>query len=268
MGSDANRTTALNILSYRRFETRSLRAGYHLPFQKAFDFFAMQHCCRPHDKVFGYLGLTNSRIQVDYSMSILDLFVATLADYLLSAGLITEHLKRKHVFRHLTAAAASNLTAPFLAFDLDASDPVVCLLFHEVAEFFAPGFGKALSDHAMTNWWIFNSFKERCPNLDAFDFDDFESEYRYIGSLCVKTVKLVANRVMAFLAFRKAIAERQKALAQNDAVMTDSKSGESKKYSEWTAHARAISEQMWRRFQESGEDAEGDMDDEAWTLIA
>jgi hypothetical protein len=50
--------------------------------------------------------------------------------------------------------------------------------------------------------------------------------------------------------------------------MTDSQSGESRKYSEWVAHAKAISEQIWLRFQESGEDAEGDMDEESWTLIA
>jgi hypothetical protein len=37
-----------------------------MPFYKVFGFFVGQCCGRPHDKVFGYLGLTNSRIQVDY----------------------------------------------------------------------------------------------------------------------------------------------------------------------------------------------------------
>jgi hypothetical protein len=100
-----------------------LRAGYRLPFHEAVGLFSMQRCGRPHDKVFGYLGLTNSRIQVDYSLSILELFVTTLADYLLSTGLITEQLKPKQFIRQLGGAAASDLLAPFLAFELDPFDP-------------------------------------------------------------------------------------------------------------------------------------------------
>lgn len=83
---------AMNILSYRLFETDSLRAGHHLPFHKVFDFFSMQRCGRPHDKVFGYLGLTNSRVRVNYFLSIIGLFLDSLADYLMSAGFMTEDL--------------------------------------------------------------------------------------------------------------------------------------------------------------------------------
>jgi len=64
------------------------------------------------------------------------------------------------------------------------------------------------------------------------------------------------------------ISTRQNALAHEDAVMTTGEDGESRRYSEWVAHARAIAEQMWQRFHESRVDAEGDLDDnEAWTLI-
>jgi hypothetical protein len=268
MGPRANEITALNILAYRRFHTRSLRAGYCLPFHKAVGLFSMQRCGRPHDKVFGYLGLTNSRIQVDYSLSIHELFVTTLADYLLSTGLITEQLKPKQFTRQLGGAAASDLLAPFLAFELDPFDPIVCLLLHKVAEFFAPGYGKSLADYVMMNWFVFHHFRVHLPNPDTINFDDLEIDYKLIGSLSVKAVKFIAGSLIKPQALRKDTAARQKALAQEDAMMTASESGKSKKYSEWAAYARAISEQLWRRFQESGEDVEGDMDDEAWTLIA
>jgi hypothetical protein len=51
-------------------------------------------------------------------------------------------------------------------------------------------------------------------------------------------------------------------LAHEDAVLTYAESGETKTQSEWATHARAISNQMWQRFQESGEDAEGELEDE------
>jgi hypothetical protein len=56
-------------------------------------------------------------------------------------------------------------------------------------------------------------------------------------------------------------------LAHEDAVLTYAESGETKTQSEWATHARAISNQMWQRFQESGEDAEGELKDESWTLV-
>jgi hypothetical protein len=142
------------------------------------------------------------------------------------------------------------------------------LLLHEVAEFFAPGYGKILADYAMMNWFVFHHFRVHLPNPDTINFDDLEVDYKLIGSLCVKAVKFIAGSLIELQALRKDTAARQKVLTQEDAMMTASGSGESKKYSEWATHARAISEQLWRRFQQSGEDVEGDMEDEAWTLIA
>lgn len=250
-----------------------MRTGHHLPFHKAFGFFAAQRCGRPHDKVFGYLGLTNSRIHVDYSISILDLFVATLADYMLSVGFITEDLtpiRRRTEMMRIDQAIinANDLTAPILAFDLDLNEPVVNLLFYEVVKFFAPGFEECLCSGAIGSWWTTRQLKGREEGFHNFINGDHKFELRYIGCLCIKVVKLIASELNAGLANYKEITARQKALAQEDAVLTASESGESRKYSEWVAHARAISDQMWRRFQESGEDADGDIEDESWTLIA
>lgn len=60
-------------------------------------------------------------------------------------------------------------------------------------------------------------------------------------------------------AFTKKLSIRQKELSREDAVFAAAESGESKRYSEWAVHARAISEQMWQIFQASGEDADGDL---------
>jgi hypothetical protein len=270
----ANKQAALHILSYKIHRCQSLRTGHYLPFHQTFDFFATHCCGRPHDKVFGLLGLTNSRIPVDYSMSILDLFVATLADYLMSAGFITEDLtsiwKRTRNIRPNGIVYCDGLVSPILAFDLDPFDPVVNLLFYEVAKFFAPGYiGESLTNNAMLWLWGTSHRRQNMRSIwDTSSDDGHEWTYKTIGSFCFKFVKLITTEMNRWLAFQKDIAVRQKALAEDDAVMVDGKVGESKKYSEWVTYARAISEQMWRRFQESGEDTEGDMDDEAWTLIA
>jgi hypothetical protein len=274
-GTDAvaYRTKAVNILTFRRDQTRSLRAGNHLPFYKALEFFAMQRCCRPHDKVFGYLGLTNSRIPVDYSVSVLDLCVACLADYFLSAGLMTENLRqnRNVAKRQIPKLTAVGMVATFLAFDLDLFDPVVNLLFYEVAKFFAPGFEEYLYSMAMTSWTLVRNdvYDKKCIRIIEAAVYSERSTLITVGSFCFQAVKLLAQEFGPHLAKYKEISARQKALAQEDAVMTTGEDGESRKYSEWVAHAKAITEQMWQRFQESGEDAEGDLDDdEAWTLIA
>jgi hypothetical protein len=270
--SHANKTTALNILSFRKFETKSLRAGCHLPFHKAFDFFSMQRCGRPHDRVFGYLGLTNSRIQVDYSMPILDLYVTTLADYLLSVGLITQDFtpirKRFELWRtHWPLTSANDLVAPAIAFGLDLDDPMVNLLFHEVVKFFAPGLEEGICGVAMGAWYGLKLCKDREEDFEAFLNADHKFEFRYIGSICIKFVKLAVNELAACRARLKDIAARQKALSEENATLSIGEGTESRKYSGWVSHAREISEQMWRRFQESGEDTDGDIEDESWTLI-
>ncbi|KAF7680529.1 hypothetical protein GT037_002180 [Alternaria burnsii] len=154
-----NKTAAENILFHRKRGSSSLRAGNRIPFYQAFAFFAMQDCARPHDKVFGYLGLTKSRIQVDYSVSIIDLFVATLADYLMSVGLITDDLtpirrRMEYMRTGFGTVNGNKLITAIAAFNLDLHDPVVNLLFYEVLKFFVPGWEKVLHTDAMIHWWM------------------------------------------------------------------------------------------------------------------
>jgi hypothetical protein len=124
------------------FETDSLRAGNYLPFHKAFDFHSKQRCGRLYDKEFSYLSLTNSRIQANYSLPIIDLFLASLADYLFSAGFITEDLmplrRRTQFFvTQYAITQANDLLALLLAFDLVLHVSVTNLPFYEAVKFFA-----------------------------------------------------------------------------------------------------------------------------------
>ena len=265
-----NRNNALQILSWRRFRSRALRAGHHLPFHKAVDFFALQACSRPHDKVFGILGIASSRIRVDYSTSIMELFMATLADYFLSLGFVTEDLtpirRRKELISKLPRE--NNLNAPFLAFGLDPLDPVVYLVTREIAEFFVPGRGDILSETAAHACWVrFHRTPEEYHNQIVGDEPKFE--VRYIASACVRVVKLLGNELRDCSARVKATRAHQQSLGcENAEIMApDQGGGQTRKYSEWVSTARALSQTMWGRFQQSGEDVEGEMDDEAWTLI-
>lgn len=268
----STKLTATNILSYRHFETKSLRAGNRLPFHRAFDFFSLQLCSDLHDKVFGYIGLTNSRMRVDYAMPILDLFVATLADYFLSVGLITEDLtpyrKRMQFIRtSMTITSGNNLIVPFLAFNFDPFDPLVYLVFNEVAKFFSPGYQEGLMVTALTTWWCLkrSSYQQ---GIEELANADHKFELKYIGSVCVKFIKLMANEHSEYTKLHKTTVEQHKRLSAKDDILITSASCESRKYSAWAAHVRSISEQMWQRFQQSGEDDEGELDDESWALIA
>jgi hypothetical protein len=247
---NVNRRTARKILSHRRAETEDLRAGSHIPFHVAVDFFSLQRCTRPHDAVFGYIGLTDSRILIDYSVSILDLFVATLADYLLSAGYITQQLTPIQFARvQRDTAIANDIIAPLLAFKLDPCHPVVQLLLLEVTKFFAPGFEVELTETATMTWWNIHHFKHLAQEIKELALREHRFELRYIGPLCVKFVKIVASEVSAWAEVEKAIAARQKALEEEDAVMAGplGASDEFKTYSQWAAHARTISAQIWQR---------------------
>lgn len=267
----ANTITAENILSYRHFKTKSLRAGNHLPFHKAVEFFALQRCGTPHDMVFGYLGLTNSHIQIDYSMPILDLFVATLANWFLSAGFIRQDLTGFRGFRIASRfIAENNVTAPLQAFRLDPCEPLVQLLFNEVTKFFLPDFAEGVTHVATMEWFFLHRYRGS-THLDEKVFDgERKSKLNHIITRCIKFVKFMRNEVRVTSAKEEGIVALQVALEEKDAVM--SATGESdrpKTYSEWAAHARAISEQIWQRFVEAGaegEGGEGDMNDESSIL--
>jgi hypothetical protein len=205
-----NRNNALQILSWRRFRSRALRTGHHLPYHKAVDFFALQACSRHHDKVFGILGIASSRIRVDYSTSIMELFMATLADYFLSLGFVTEDLtpirRRNELFSKLPRE--NNLHAPSLAFGLDPLDPVVYLVTREIAEFFAPGRGDILSETiAQLCWYRFHQSREEY--YDQIVGDEPKFEVRYIASAWVRVVKLLGNELRDCLARIKAIRVHQ-----------------------------------------------------------
>lgn len=201
-------------------------------------------------------------------MSIIDLFIAALADYLLSAGFITQDLKSKQFRQTYTPVArASFCITPLVAFELDLYDPIINLLYSETVKFFVPGYEENFTLCAMATWWCKREDRFSDSELAAFVRDnDAKFELRWIGNFCIKFVKFVASEHRAFKAFYKEFTAKQKVIIQEDAVL--SVGGITMKCSEWAAHAKAISSQMWERFQESGEDIEGDLEDESWTLIA
>jgi hypothetical protein len=194
---------------------------------------------------------------------------------MLSAGFITDDLtpirRRMDLMRGGNGSVVlkgNDIIAPILAFDLDLDDPVVYSLFYEVVKFFAPGMEEGVCAIAIAACLGIQRWKGREEEFHGWLNGDHKFEFRYIGSVCIKVVKLVASEICAFKTYHKEMIARQKGYVQEDPVLTASDGGETKKYSEWIAHAREISEQMWERFQESGEDADGDMEDESWTLIA
>jgi hypothetical protein len=192
----------MNILFQRKRGSQSLRAGNRLPFHQAFEFFAIQGCARPQDKVFGYLGLTNSHIHVDYSVSVVDLFITTLADYFMSAGLIGDDLtpirRRAENLRTCYAIVdGSRLIATLSAFNLDLYDPVVNLLFYEVLKFFVPGFEERIRSSTMTHWWFARYAGPAERDLIEPVPGGSKVELIKIGSFCIRVIKFFATTLHA-----------------------------------------------------------------------
>lgn len=266
MSDQVYETLAIQTLSWRRFHYRALRAGHHLPFHKAVDFFALQSCSRLHDKIYGILGLTNSRIKVDYSTSVTEVFMNTLADYLLSLGFITDTIKSMWTLRAWGITASQGMIAPFFALGLDPFHPVVYLVTQEIADFFAPSKGQRFCEIAcMSSWQAKHNGPEALQKVIG---DDPRFEVGYIGSTCVRFVKHIRDFSREYNAQLQATRAILRSCKESDTVLAaPGEDGEVRKYSEWVASARATAEDIWQRFQESGKDAEGDLDDEEWTLI-
>lgn len=196
--------------------------------------------------------------------------MATLADYLLSAGLNTDDhtptQKRVQLARgHNVLSEASDLIAPLLAFDLDLYDAVVYLLFCQVVKYFAPGFEERLVSATMESWWVFrHSTRPHHQAMWELDIRGFIG----IGPVCVKYFKSWGSDRSACSAKSKELAARDRTLAEHNIILVEPTSGVSRRYSEWAEHAKANCEKMWQRFQESGEDIDGELDEESWTMIA
>jgi hypothetical protein len=161
--------------------------------------------------------------------------VSTLVDYLLSACFSTESTTGWMKSTQFTLSSwliyQNRMIAPFRAFDINPSDPVPYLLFYEAAKFLTPlaaGLMRLI--------------------LDGYLPVQNSSQTESINSL---------------VGDRGTIYTRQRMLCEEDAVMTFAESGESKKFTEWVAFAKQISERMWRRFHVTGEEAEDDLDDES-----
>lgn len=159
-----------------------------------------------------------------------------------------------------------SMVAPFLAFDLDPLDPLVYLVTKEVADFFAPSKGQHICEIPCLHSW---SAKHHGPKaFEKIIGDDPKFEFIYIGSACIRFIKHVSHTAYAYKAQVESMRAQQQAFKESDAEMTaPGENGQTKKNSEWVSSARSIAEDMWQRFQVSGEDNDGDMDDESWTLI-
>lgn len=163
-----------------------------------------------------------------------------------------------------------NLIAPFMAFELDPFNPVVYLVIHEIAEFFVPGWGKELCREATQTWWY------HCrpgPNMatkivDMITGSEPKIEFKYIAAICVAGVKLLGSELSSYQAQDKATRTDQVSLKRGNAEMTaPTQDGETKTHQQWVSLARSISQNMWERYQDSGEDVDGDINDESWTMI-
>ena len=252
----SDKKMAVQILAYRHSQSRAIRAGAHLPFHKAFDFFSLQQCSRPHDKVFGLLGFTNSRISVDYTTSIMEMFMSILADYLLALKFLTAKRGRFEMFPILISIQEeASFFAPFLAFGLNPFDPVVHLVSREILGFFAPGWVEQILDKVHIGWWTtYRNSPEKIREQATFWLGELES--RSFFSILFHSVKLVWKTHSAWVAQKKESKKHQKVLAEKNSVMTAPyEGGEEKTHDEWVATARKISEAIWEQYQQSGETA-------------
>ncbi|USW58438.1 hypothetical protein Slin15195_G117570 [Septoria linicola] len=232
------------------WEQRPYRPRSNHLFHKAVDFFVTQECTRSYDKIFGILGLAKGRIEVDYTISVIDLFMATLADYSLSLGFLTDDWKglRKRMGlmkMTLNIKEEMNLIAPFMAFELDPFDPVVYLIIHEIAGFFVPGWGKELCREATQTWWY-----HCCPGdniatktVDMITGSEPKLEFKYIAGIFVTGVKLLGSELSSYQAQDKAIRADQVSLKKDNAEMTaPTYDGDTKTHQQWVSLAWTISQ--------------------------
>ncbi|KAI5359898.1 hypothetical protein Slin14017_G094590 [Septoria linicola] len=226
---------ASQLLSWRRFERHKLRSGHRFLFHKAVDFFVTQECTRSCDKIFGILGLAKSRIEVDYTISVIDLFMATLADYSLSLGFLTDDWKGLRKRMGLTKMTLNikeemNLIAPFMAFELDPFDPVVYLIIHEIAGFF---YHCCTGDNIATK------------TVDMITGSEPKLEFKYIAGIFVTGVKLLGSELSSYQAQDKAIRADQVSLKKDNAEMTaPTYDGDTKTHQQWVSLAWTIPQRM------------------------
>jgi hypothetical protein len=194
----------------------------------------------------------------------MEIWMTILADYLLSLGFLTA--KRGTIELARVGATMGEEVCLLAPFGLDPFDPVVYLVSREIIQFFALDRLEGLFDMVSMNWWTTwrNSSRLRefwTPIMDGSETKSFISTF-------IRGAKLIRNNYSTWRAQKTKTEDYQKLLARENGEMTaPCEGGETRTYSEWIAVAREISEHMWERFLQSGEDTEGDLDDDAWTLV-
>jgi hypothetical protein len=236
-------------------------------------FFSSQSCSNFHDKVFGLLGIAESRIRPDYSMTELDLFIATLADFFLSLGFIateTSHGYWRRAWRMILDCikhdiGASEWLAPMTIFNLDPFHPVIFLVTNEVGRYFAPGSERMLHGMMLQNWHTL--IENKPADYWIHDLGSWGSRTEELGFR--GAVSSAMEKSSATQAALTASWKRLEALCQEDAEMeAPGRIRQTRTYKQWVAYTAAICDDIWSRYQQSGQDTSGLDDDEDWTLVA
>lgn len=206
-------------------------------------------------------------------MTVLDVFTATLTDFFLSLGFIATEVSPgvwRRFWQMVLACAKQNITksewlAPMTIFNLDPFHPVVSLATVEVGRYFAPGREKWLQCYLLQDWHAL--IENKPPDRWIHDMGSWSSRVQDLGfrEHSSQTWRRKAqpgpryghrlNNLMSFASkmqkwkLREGFARRERT-------------------SNGFAHTNAICDDIWSRYQQSGEDASGLEDDEDRTLVA
>lgn len=125
----------------------------------------------------------------------------TLADYFLSLGFLTDGWKAQiRIHGRDVQHWERNLITPFLAFGLDPFHPVVFLVIHEIADYFAPGWGKTLCGYILATWWLYCRPEPNMATRSAESVEEFVAatelkfEFRHLANFCLSISNLVEPR--------------------------------------------------------------------------
>lgn len=206
-------------------------------------------------------------------MTVLDLFTATLADFFLSLGFIATETRAGYWRRVLQlildcvrqGITGSEWIAPMTIFNLDPFHPVVSLITIEVGKYFAPGQEKFLQCMLLGDWHAL--IENKPPERWIHEIGSWSSRTQELGFRAAfksDMEKKAATRGALTAGFK-----RLEGLCEEDAEMqAPGKVGQTKTYKQWVEYTRVICDDIWGRYQQSGEDTSGLGDDEDWTLVA
>lgn len=166
-GSAENSIMCKQLWYWSKNAGADLQAGRLLAFHEAVEFFAVQNCSQVRDSVFGLLGISDSCIRPEYTMSITELYARTLYNCLVSLWVkrpreLPDPNQKLSYFETLQSLGSDYSKLRSIgetlihAFKLDRFQGIVFLVSYEVCKRFLPGL-QLLAHHALASSWLMDT---------------------------------------------------------------------------------------------------------------